>query len=350
MNQPFVSVVMPCANEIDFISKSLGSLLRTEYPMHRLEILVVLDSYSDDGTRAVVKQLHEVHSQIRLVENPYRIVPVAMNIGIRAAKGEIIVRVDAHTEYPPEYICKCVEYLEKTDAWCVGGPFYNVPATNTLMAKVISAVLSCPFLVADARFRTKQKPMYVETVPYGAFRREVFDRVGFYDERLTRHQDFELCRRISRAGGKIFLTPEIKNYYYPRKTLRAFLRMAVQNGYWDAVSTGLCPHSFAWRHFVPGPFFLGTVAGIGCVVIGAATGDPVWFLGAAPVALYFGLACFFSASLCRMHRFGVAAFSLIPFVCFLFHFWFGFGLIKGLAQWLCIRWPRERSERGTNTD
>ncbi len=147
---PFVSVVMPCGDESDFIKKSLGSLIATEYPKEILEIIIVVDKYSNDGTKEILKEIASSNTVVKILENEKRAVPFAMNIGIGEARGDIIVRVDAHGEYPSDYIEKCVEYLEKTGAWCVGGPFYNKPAENTFMAKAICAVLSSPFMLGSA--------------------------------------------------------------------------------------------------------------------------------------------------------------------------------------------------------
>src|SRR4030042_767069 len=166
MSTPFVSVVMPCSNEEQFIRKSLISLLQTDYSKEKLEIIIVVDASSSDATPEIVGELARGNSVITVLANPWKVIPVAMNIGIRASRGDIIIRADAHSEYPSNYIGTCVAYLRTTEAWCVGGPFYNKPAADTLTAKIIAAVLSCPFLVADSRFRTSRKPMYVETVPY----------------------------------------------------------------------------------------------------------------------------------------------------------------------------------------
>ena len=332
---------MPCGNEVDFIKTSASSILATEYPKEKLEFLVVLDSESNDGTKTILKELASINHILKVLSNPKKVVPFAMNIGIKASKGEIIVRVDAHSVYPKDYISKCVEYLEKTDAWCVGGPFYNKPAVDTIMAKIIAGCLSSPFMVANSKFRTKRKAMYVETVPYGAFRRSLFDKIGLYDERLVRHQDYELCRRITKYGGKIFMTPEIKNTYFPRKTLRELLHKARYYALWDAFSHKICPYTFTWRHFLPGVFFLGTIACIGLSIIAAIINNAYIFtLGISPLAVYFLLAFIFSIKDCIKHKFNFLTLFLIIPTIFLYHFNFGFGIVNGWFLVYTGKWKK----------
>ncbi|MCQ9204950.1 MAG: glycosyltransferase, partial [Omnitrophica bacterium] len=117
MNYPFISIIMPCGDEVNFIRKSLGSLLKTEYPKENLEIIIVVDEQSDDGTKKILQEMASKNSMVKILNNPHRTVPFAMNKGIKASTGKIVIRVDAHTEYPSDYIPKCVEYLNKTDAW-----------------------------------------------------------------------------------------------------------------------------------------------------------------------------------------------------------------------------------------
>ena len=147
MKYPFVSVVMPCLNEAHCIASTLGSVIKTNYPKENMEIIVV-DGQSTDGTKKILEDLAAGCPTLRILTNPRGIAPAAMNIGIKAAGGDIIIRMDAHTHYPSDYIDKCVEYLTKTDAWCVGGPFYTTPLHPTPIARTIAYVLSSPFGVA----------------------------------------------------------------------------------------------------------------------------------------------------------------------------------------------------------
>jgi glycosyltransferase involved in cell wall biosynthesis len=340
MKYPFVSVVMPCGNEAAFIKKSLDSLCATQYPKDKLEIIVALDTGANDGTDQIIRDVAQNCDIIRVLPNARHFVPFAMNLGIQAAMGDIIIRVDAHCQYPPDYISKCVEYLKKTDAWCVGGPFYNKPAVNTFMAKAICAALSSPFMVADSKFRTKRESMYVETVPFGAFRREVFDKVGLYDERFIRHQDYELCKRIIEFGGKIYMTPEIKNIYHPRKTLNSLLQKARYYGLWDAFSHKMRSYTFAWRHFVPAPFFAGVLFCLALIMFGAGKNSVLVVIGLAPMLIYLVTGLFFSIAVCRKNKLNFLSVLLIPIICFLYHFNFGYGLVKGWALIATGKWQK----------
>ena len=342
---PFVSVVMPCGDESDFIKKSLGSLIATEYPKEILEIIIVVDKYSNDGTKEILKEIASSNTVVKILENEKRAVPFAMNIGIGEARGDIIVRVDSHGEYPSDYIEKCVEYLEKTGAWCVGGPFYNKPAENTFMAKAICAVLSSPFMVADSKFRTKKEAMYVETVPFGAFKREVFDKIGLYDERFIRHQDYELCKRIIKFGGKIFMTPDIVNNYYPRSTLSSLLHKARYYGLWDTFSLKMKSYTFAWRHFVPAPFFLGTLLCLALAVVGIFKYSLLTVIGLVPIMVYLAIGFIFSIGICKKNKLNLFAALVLPFICFLYHFNFGYGLVKGWVLVATGLWEKYTNEQ-----
>ncbi|MBN3040050.1 MAG: sugar transferase [Candidatus Omnitrophica bacterium] len=331
MDYPMVSLIMPCRNEKDFIRKSLGSFLNTHYPLDKLEIIVV-DGSSDDGTREIVEEISREHSNIRVLSNPKKYVPFAMNIGIRASRGEIIIRADAHTKYPPDYISKCIEYLEKTDAWCVGGPFYSEPSKNTLTAKIITYILSSPFGVGTSYFRTHKKSMYTETVPYGAFKKEVFDKIGLYDERFIRAQDYELCRRLAKHGGKIFMTPEIKNIYHPPSNVRDFIRKAQFTGTCNAINLRYYAYTFHWRHFIPFIFFAGFIICSILVFIGAFASLELLLFGIAPVVLYFILA--FSASIGSYLRkkIPLVAAPYMTGIFFLYHFMYGYGTFIGMIS------------------
>src|SRR6516225_5643108 len=200
----FVSVVMPVRNEEAYIEASLRSLVHQSFPPGCYEIIVV-DGRSSDRTREIVEEICQTAPQVRLLDNPAGIVPAAMNIGIRAARGEVIIRADGHNVYPCDYAKNCVACLDQTGADNVGGPWITAAADDSFSARLVAAILSNPFGVGDSKFRTGKAEGFVDTVPFGAFRREVFERVGLYNEKLVRNQDNELNSRIREAGGKIYL-------------------------------------------------------------------------------------------------------------------------------------------------
>ena len=214
-----VSIIIPCRDERRFIEKCLLSIIANDYPKESLQVLVV-DGMSEDGTREILNQFSGKYPFIKMLDNPKKIVPVALNIGIKQARGNVIIRMDAHNVYGKDYISKCVKYLRKYNIDNVGGICITLPGRNTLLAQSIALALSHPFGVGNAHFRIGLKgPKYVDTVPFGCYKREVFEKIGLFDEDLVRNQDDELNVRLQRNGGKILLVPEIVSYYYARDSL-----------------------------------------------------------------------------------------------------------------------------------
>jgi glycosyltransferase involved in cell wall biosynthesis len=250
---PLVTVVIPCLNESAHIRQCLDSLLENEYPQDKLEILVV-DGLSVDGTREIVMEYARLYPFIRLLNNPKRITPVAMNIGIRNAKGEILAIVGAHSTYSQLYLAECVKYLEEYNADQVGVAAEYIPRKNTITGKAIAIVLRHPF-GAGANIGYKvgvSKPTWVDTVSSGCYRRDLFARVGLFNEELLHSQDIEFNRRIIKLGGKILLIHTAVIRYYCRSDMQSFCKHNFRNGAWvvlpllfsDVVSISL-------RHLVP---------------------------------------------------------------------------------------------------
>lgn len=193
---PLVTIIVPCLNEREFIGACLDSVIANDYPKDRLEILVI-DGMSDDGTRAIVEEYAQRHPSIRMVDNPDKIKPRALNIGIQEARGGIIIRMDAHALYEPDYISKSVHYLEEYDADNVGGIRMTLPRSSSRMARAIAHAISHPFAAGNATYRTGAKEIkWVGTVFGGCYRREVFDRIGLFNEALIRGQDREFNVRL----------------------------------------------------------------------------------------------------------------------------------------------------------
>ena len=230
--RPRVSVIMPCRNERAHIRACLASVLASALPPEDMEVLVV-DGASTDGTADLVREIARSEPRIRLLENPARIVPAALNRAIREAAGDVIVRLDAHNEYPPEYIPRLVDWLERTGADNVGGAWITRPGAPTPVAQGIACALSHPFGIGNAKYRHGvAEPVRVDTVPFGCYRRDVFDRIGLFDEELVRNQDDEFNLRLIRAGGTILLVPDVVSYYHARTSFRQLARMYYQYGYY----------------------------------------------------------------------------------------------------------------------
>ena len=316
MVEKFVSVIVPCLNEERHIEECLESIIANDYPKDKLEILVV-DGYSKDKTREIVKtrgeQLALMGVQLRLLDNPKRIIPAAMNRGIAEAKGDIIIKMDAHCVYAKDYISKCVEHLEESGADNVGGVLKSIPANNSLMAKAIAVCLSHVFGTGGSYFRTgASEAMEVDTVAFGCYKREVFDKIGLYDERMVKTEDLELNSRLRKAGGKIMLFPDIKALYYPSSnTLGDFFKHNVTDGIWATVPMRYGFH-VSFRHWIPLIFVL---------VL------PVSIWPYIPISLFFSVQTAFREKDARL-------FFAMPLAFAARHIGYGIGSLAGLVKLL----------------
>lgn len=249
---PLVSVIIPCRNEVRFIGACLDSVLASEYPADKLEVIVA-DGMSEDGTREQVDRYAARDSRLRCIDNPARVTPIALNLAIKAARGDLILRLDAHARLAPDYIAQAARHLETREADCVGGAMLTVAEESGRFAEPIRVALSHPFGVGNSHFRLGlQASRWVDTVYGACWRREVFDRVGGFSERLERSQDIEFSSRLRRAGGKILLSPQMRIQYYARSTAGEFWRQNVTNGMWAILPFG-CASGMAvrWRHLAP---------------------------------------------------------------------------------------------------
>ena len=273
---PLVSIIVPCRNEQKFIAQCLESIVANDYPKEWLEVFVI-DGMSEDSTREIVDGYARRFSYIRILENVKKITPSALNIGIRAAKGGIILRLDAHSEIEPDYISRCVECLMKYEADNVGGNMRTVPTKGSYLGQAIAAALSHRFGVGNSYFRVHTKePKWVDTVFGGCYRRDVFDRIGLFNESLTRGQDMEFNLRLKKAGGRILLVPDIVSHYYARSDMISFWNHNWTNGVWAVLPflySSIMPVS--WRHLVPLAFVLGLM---GSAVLALVSQVGVWML------------------------------------------------------------------------
>ena len=248
----FVSIIIPSRNEEKFICKCLDSIIAQHYPKDKLEVLVI-DGSSEDGTKDIIQGYAECYPLIRLLDNPEKITPVAFNMGIKNAKGKVIMIMSAHATYEKEYILKCVEYLQKYKADNVGGIMITRFRNNTFMGKAIVLALSHRFGVGNSVFRTGTKePMWVDTVFGGCYKKEVFEKIGLFNEDLVSTSDMEFNLRLKKEGGRILLVPEIISYYYTRSDFRSFCKNNFRNGLWAILPfkySKIMPVS--WRHLVP---------------------------------------------------------------------------------------------------
>lgn len=316
-----VSVIMPVYNEGKYIKKCIDSLLKQDYPKEKMEWIFVDGNSKDDTINIINEYCANWPCLIRVLNNPKKIVPYGMNIGIAASRGKYIIRLDAHADYRKDYISKCVFNLENNnEADNVGG--LAETKANGFIGQCIAKMLSSKFGVGNSAFRTNGDGGFVDTVPFGAFRREVFAKYGGYDERLVRNQDNELNYRIRRNGGKILLCTDIGFSYYCRDSIQGISKMALANGKWNVITMHLCPGSMSIRHFVP-LFFVVSVCGLS--VLGFIC-YRFWELLLAEVLLYSMLDMLFSVPQSSSIKEFVVLMILFP----IFHISYGIGSINGI--------------------
>lgn len=326
-----VSIIIPTRNEEKYIAKCLQSILENDYPKNKIEILIV-DGMSEDGTRDILNKYIRKYPFIKLVNNPKKIVPNALNIGINKAKGEIIMRIDAHNTYEKKYISKCVKYLEEHNVDNVGGVWITLPGNNTVLAKSIALVLSHPFGVGNAYFRIGTKePRYVDTVPFGCYKKEVFDKIGLFNENLIRNQDDEFNLRLIKNGGKILLVPEIVSYYYARENLGKLWKMYFQYGYFKPLAAKEVRGVLTWRQTIPVSF----VCSLIFLFLLSFFSKYFLFLYLFLISLYVITDFFFSFSISIKKGLKFLPFLVISFATL--HFSYGLGYLKGIWDFVILR-------------
>lgn len=256
MKNDFVSIIVLCRNEERFIAGCLDSLLEQSYLKDKMEILVV-DGMSEDKTREIIGRYSKEHAFIKLVDNPKKFTPFALNLGIKNAKGGVIFLAGAHAKYDKDYVLKCVKYLDEYKADIVGGTLKTIPKKNTLWAKAIALSLSSVFGAGNSAFRIgAEKPIWVDTVFGGCYKKEVFDKVGVFNENLIRSQDMEFSQRLKKASVKILLVPDIAASYYPKDNLSGFLKHNFKDGIWAVYPLKFVKIPFKLRHYIPLIFVL----------------------------------------------------------------------------------------------
>lgn len=284
-----VSVVVPCYNEERFIVKALQQLA-DQYDKDCYEIIVV-DGFSEDQTRTLVEQFKQNHPDVlvKLIDNPARNIPTGLNIGIAAARGAIIARMDAHAVPSPGYIRRCVEVLRETDAGVVGMPCHVQAGANTLMARAIAQAVSHPFGIGDAKYRLRKggsSQEAVDTVAFACFRKKLWSELGGYDETLLTNEDYDFNYRVRLAGQQVILDRSEHCDYFARTTLKALAAQYLRYGGWKAEMIRLHPRSIKLRHLVAPAF----VSSLLLLSLAGLVWQVAWWLLLVEVSVYLVLA------------------------------------------------------------
>ena len=332
-----ISIVSACRNECDHIRMFVESLLAQDLAGLDWEIIIA-DGASSDGTREILVDLAGKNSGIVIIDNPARIVSTGLNAAIRVARGDIILRMDAHTEYAKDYAQRCVQTLETSGAENVGGPART--KADGLRARAIEAAYHSRFSTGGARFHDENYTGFVDTVTYGCWRKETLLKLGLFDEQLVRNQDDELNLRLVRSGGKIWQSSEIVSWYRPRATLSDLFRQYFQYGFWKVRVIRKHKIPGSWRHLVPGTFVAANLALFLIAAIAAAVGARglARTFGAAWVVLLAAY-CFalLTASVLAARKSGWRLLPYLPLSFSTFHVSYGTGFLIGSVYWTFSR-------------
>lgn len=318
-----VSVLIPAYNEAGYIVGSVESIVKQDYPPEKLEILVI-DGRSKDATRALVQEMAARHSNVRLLDNPHRTVPFALNIGIRESRGEVIIIIGAHSLAAPDFVRKNVEVLQRTGADCVGGTIACV--ADSRAGEIIAAAMRSTFGIGDSTRRESQKEGYVTHLAFPCYPKHVFAKIGGFDEEMVKNQDDEFSFRLRKAGGRIYFAPEIQSYYYVRPSLLALWKQYFRYGLYKVRVFQKHPAQLSVRHFIPAGFVATLLLSL--LLTFFSRFFAAIFLGV--LALY--LIAVLAASVFISKRYGFRYFFLLPPAFAALHFSYGSGFLCGLFK------------------
>ncbi len=325
--QPLISVIVPCYNEEKTIQLLLAALHRQTYPLERMEV-VISDALSTDKTREKISEYLNEHPElkVRVVNNEARTIPAGVNSAALAAQGEILVRLDAHSEPNPEYIATSVSLLSEGVADNIGGIWQIQPGEDTCVARAIALAAAHPLGVGDAKYRVSSKAQYVDTVPFGAFFRERFFAIGAFDESLLANEDYEFNARLQQDGGRVYMDPRIISRYHARPNLRKLAIQYWRYGFWKVRMLQRFPDTIRLRQAIP-PLFVASLACFGLLAI-LFTFARIILLG--ELVLYFS-ALIAAALACAIKKREFAC-LLMPAAIIIMHLSWGSGFIYSLIH------------------
>jgi glycosyltransferase involved in cell wall biosynthesis len=331
-----VSVIVPCRNERRYIEGFCAGVLQQALPAGWTLQLVIADGQSDDGTRELLQRLAAGDARIEWIANPACIVSTGLNRALARATGEVIVRMDVHTEYQPDYIAQCLAALESTGADNVGGPWHAQPdASAGPMQHAVAAAFQSRWVAGGAASRRLDFDGWVDTVYLGCWPRASFDRFGGFDESLVRNQDDEHNLRLSQGGGKVWQSSRIRSVYRPRARLSQVFKQYLQYGYWKPFVMKKHGQPASLRHLVPA-LFVGAALVLAAAALLGAPGWPLVLL----LLVYAAAVLAMTAAVASSQPLSFAALVRVPAVIAAYHVGYGIGSLVG--WWDALRHGRGR--------
>lgn len=322
-----VTIIIPCRNEEDSICNCLNSIANQTFPKANMEIFLI-DGLSTDKTLDIVRSFRKEIIDIKILSNPKKSAPTALNLGIDHANGDIIVRMDAHATYHPEYLDKCVQYANKnTENDVVGGVLEVIASKKTIAGDLIAMILSSSFGVGGSAYRGKHDlrgKQLVDSVPFGCYHKSLFDKVGKFNENLLRSQDYELYKRVQSYGGKIYLYPDIIATYKSRSTLGSYFKHMFKSGLWIILRFKWTVSPVAIRHIIP--FIFSLFCTVGFLISLFFYLPRLLYIGI--MTIYLGLAIISSVKMAKNNRKISPLIFGVP-ILFLTHFIYGAGSFIG---------------------
>lgn len=326
-----ISIICPIYNEEKYIEKCINSILAQDYPQEKMELLLI-DGMSTDHTREIINKIIAQYSFISLHDNIRRIAPAALNYGIKIAKGEVIIRIDAHSTYPTNYVSTLVDKLFELNADNVGGLCKTLPTSNTSQSKAVAIVSSHRFGVGNALFRVGVNTITkTDTVPFGCFRADLFKRIGCYKEHLLRSEDDELNARITNNGGSIYLIPDLEINYYARDTISKMAKMFYQYGLFKPLANKELGKPATIRQFFPLAFLLGIVFG----GVLSLFFRPIMCIYCTVLLVYLLLVLCFSAQSSIKHK-DLKLLIIMPITFLAIHLSYGWGYLMGIIKFILL--------------
>jgi len=320
---PFVSIILPIRNEAKHIRGCLQSIAQQDFPHEQMEIIIA-DGLSTDNTKEVVEASKPSDIPFVWLDNPGKFVPTGLNLAIRQASGEIIIRVDGHTMLAPDYVQECVRALQRSEAENVGGRMN--PVGENVFGKAVALATSSPFGVGGGRFHYSTQEEWVDTVYLGAWPKEVFQKVGLFDEELVRDQDDEFNYRLREAGGRILLSPKINSRYSVRSQPKDLWRQYFEYGFWKVRVFQKHPRQMRWSQFIPPVFVLALLISLLLAFIFSWG----WKVLLTLAGVYL-VAAFVATLLAGMQK-GWQGAWLLPFTFVILHLSYGSGFLWGLVK------------------